>query len=601
MNEDKDDQILNVSGYLFKPIRSEAIKPLREYLKKWGMRNNLKGTILLSTEGVNLFLSGQRHKLNDFLDKFRNESGFLELEVKESWSDHQPFTRFLVRIKKEIIAFGVNDIVPFDYTSEYLPPERLKEWLDQGKEVVLLDTRNDYEVKVGTFDNALPIGVENFTHFPEAAARLPEELKEKTIVTFCTGGIRCEKAAPLLESKGFKNVYQLEGGILKYFEKCGGAHYKGDCFVFDHRVALNPNLRETEVRQCYACRAVLMPDDFHSEQYIPGKQCPYCQDSDHQKQSKELENRNNHIKKYTEVLPGSIPYENVRPLKIPENADGMNILDFLDSLKFRPPEESWQEIIESGRMKINGKSLEPSTKLKAGTQIEHHLPGTKEPQVNGQIRVIYEDESIIVIDKPAPLPVHPSGRFNRNTLQYILRQVYSPVVPRCAHRLDANTSGIMVATKTKEYASILQPAFERGQVEKEYRARLHGHPDVEEFTCDKAISKESTMAGGRTIDDNGLAALTGFKVIKRHEDNTCSVLVRLLEGGRTHQIRIHSWALGYPVVGDPLYLPGMQMGETQTISPSDATMCLQSSGLVFIHPSKGHRVKFEAPIPNWWE
>lgn len=601
MSSDKDELVLNVSGYLFKPIQPHFLKSLKESLKMWGLRNHLKGTILLSPEGVNLFLSGEEVKLKGFLDKFKKEAGLSEFQVKESWSHHQPFTRFLVRIKNEIIAFGVDEIVPFNYTSVYLPPEELKEWLDQGKEVVLLDTRNDYEIKVGTFDNAIPIGVQNFTKFPDAVSLLPEELKEKPIVTFCTGGIRCEKAAPLLESKGFKNVYQLEGGILKYFEKCGGAHYKGDCFVFDHRVALNPQLKETEIRQCYACRAVLMPDDFHSEKYIPGQQCPYCFESDHKKRNHELEKRNEQILEYTKVLPGCSAYENIRPLKVPQYADEMELLPFLKSLKFRPPEESWEDIIKSGRMRLGATPLEVDTKLKAGSQIKHHIPGTIEPQVNGQIKVIYEDESIIVVDKPAPLPVHPSGRYNRNTLQYILREVFSPIVPHCAHRLDANTSGVIVATKTKEVASVLQPSFERGQVEKEYRARLYGHPKSREFKCDKSISKTSALAGARTLDDDGLSALTGFRVVKLHGDHTCSVIIRLLEGGRTHQIRIHAWSLGFPVVGDPLYLPEMQMGDTQTLKVSDNVMCLQSASLSFIHPSKGHRVKFEAQTPVWWE
>src|SRR5690606_19919466 len=182
---------------------------------------------------------------------------FAELEVKESWSDEQPFSRMLVRLKREIIAFGVAGIEPGKRTSPKLSADELKAWLDQGRDVTLLDVRNDYEVRVGTFENALPIGVDHFRDFPAAVDALPADLKSKPLVMFCTGGIRCEKAGPLMQGRGFEQVYQLDGGILKYFETCGAAHYDGDCFVFDGRVAVDPQLQPSGAAQCLACQAVL--------------------------------------------------------------------------------------------------------------------------------------------------------------------------------------------------------------------------------------------------------------------------------------------------------------------------------------------------------
>jgi UPF0176 protein len=142
--------------------------------------------------------------------------------------------------------------------------------------VVLLDTRNQFEVDLGSFEKARSLGLQSFSDFAQASAALGEELKDKTIVTFCTGGIRCEKAAPLLISRGFRHVWQLDGGILKYFEACGGAHYRGECFVFDKRVAVDDALRETGTVQCYVCQAVLTGAERQSPQYELGVSCPHC-------------------------------------------------------------------------------------------------------------------------------------------------------------------------------------------------------------------------------------------------------------------------------------------------------------------------------------
>lgn len=601
MPSETKDKYLNIAGYQFAELAENKLKSFRGSLRARGLRNNLKGTILISKEGVNLFLAGRSVEIYNFMDFFKELTGLSNFQFKESWSDYLPFTRFLVRIKKEIIAFGIKDIDPFHHTSPYVSPHELKQWLDDGEDVVLLDTRNDYEIKVGTFDNALPIGVSNFTHFPKAINKLPPSLKDKKIVTFCTGGIRCEKAAPLMESRGFRNVYQLQGGILKYFEEIGGDHYTGDCFVFDHRVALNANLEETEVQQCYACRAVLVKADLESPDYVPGEKCPYCVEKREVAEAHFLEKRNKRIQEVSNPLPGSIPYENWRPLNIPHHISGVPVLDFLNQLKFRPPNKSWEEIILSGRLTVNGEPLKVDQLLVGGSQIVHHLPNTTEPDINPDIKVVYEDEAIIIIEKPAPLPVHPSGRFNRNTLQYIMREAYSPIVPRIAHRLDANTQGILALTKSKEIASILQPAFEKGEVDKVYRARIHGHPTEDKFVCDALISKTSTTAGGRSIvTDDGLAATTEFVVENRLPDNTSLVKVRLVFGGRTHQIRVHLWHLGFPVVGDSIYLPNHQRGELQTLSPDQPPTCLQSASLTFIHPKYRNRVCFEANAPDWW-
>lgn len=257
--------VTNISAYKFTPLSDLAV--LRERLLREARARELKGTILLSPEGINLFIAGASAEIDAFVEMLRAIAGLEDLAPKKSPSRGQPFDRMLVKIKKEIIAFGIEGIDPALHPAPRLAPETLKQWLDEGRPVVLLDTRNDYEVRLGTFRGALAAGIERFRDFPASARRLPAELKAQPVVTFCTGGIRCEKAAPFLAREGFAHVFQLEGGILKYFERCGSAHFEGECFVFDQRVGVNDALRETDARLCPTCQLPLA----HTE-----AACPVC-------------------------------------------------------------------------------------------------------------------------------------------------------------------------------------------------------------------------------------------------------------------------------------------------------------------------------------
>ena len=262
--------IVNLSGYRFVTIKESELPTLRAELKNKAIEHQLKGTILLSTEGINAFLAGTRKQIDQYISFLQSIPAFADMWFKESFSDYQPFNRMLVRIKKEIIPIRKDSIIPSIKTAPYVTPEELKQWYLEKRDMIVLDTRNDYEVQLGTFENAMDLHLPHFNKFDEAVDFLPEDMKEKTIVTFCTGGIRCEKAAELMAQKGFKNVYQLHGGILNYFEKCGGDFYRGECFVFDQRVALNSALQETDTKQCFDCRSPLKTQD------ILEAKCPQC-------------------------------------------------------------------------------------------------------------------------------------------------------------------------------------------------------------------------------------------------------------------------------------------------------------------------------------
>jgi predicted sulfurtransferase len=268
------EEILNIAGYRFidLPDRDDLREPLKELCTKL----DLMGTILLSPEGINFFLAATEPKIRQFVSELEMDERFVDIALKESYTDYQPFNRMNVRLKKEIISVGMDEVQPARFTGDEITPTEFKKWLDEGKEVAVLDTRNDYELRVGTFENAIDLDIKSFRQFPKATEPLLEELEDTPIVMFCTGGIRCEKASVIMLNQGFKNVYQLKGGILGYFEEVGGDHWVGDCFVFDQRVSVNPKLEETGFAQCFACREPISVEEQNSPEYVVGESCPYC-------------------------------------------------------------------------------------------------------------------------------------------------------------------------------------------------------------------------------------------------------------------------------------------------------------------------------------
>lgn len=590
-------EVINVAAYRFLPLTN--LPGLRERLRTQCKAWQLRGTILLSPEGINLFVAGARAEIDLLLQELRGIPGLEGLAVKESVSDRQPFNRMLVRIKREIIAFGVPAIEPGRQTSPKIAPQELKRWLDEGRPVTLLDTRNDYEVKLGTFKNAVTLGIDHFRNFPAAVDRLPGDLKQQPIVMFCTGGIRCEKAGPYMERVGFEQIYQLDGGILKYFEDCGGEHYVGECFVFDGRVGLDPNLATTDNSLCFHCLTPLTVADQQDSRYVPNRSCPYCFLTDGEQLARTLAARALAIEQATTPLPGSEPYVNYRPLQISSKHAGLTLLQALQAMFPHLEPEYWRE--RFAQQLILSDDRQPTTDdrhVQPGERYWHRMPASSEPAVNTDIRVLHEDGAIVVVNKPAPLPLHPSGRFNRNTLQWILNKVYHPQKLRPVHRLDANTTGVVVFARTAHFASQLQPQFAAGKVEKLYLARIQGHPPESSFVCDAPIGNKTTDLGARAVDEQGQPARTEFRVLQSFNDGTSLIEAHPLTG-RTNQIRVHLWHLGWPICGEQAYLPSHQLGDAQTHAATDPPLCLHARRISFLHPLTKERVTFEAPAPAW--
>lgn len=241
--------ILNIAAYHFVDIQD--VPGTAAWIRSLCEAHDLMGTVLVAPEGVNMFLAGEEKDVDAYLAAVDTDVRFKGLVAKRSWSETVPFQRLKVKQKREIISFAGRPAGIGEARSAAVLPETLARWFaqghdDEGREVVMLDTRNQQEIAFGTFTDAVTLPIDKFNDFPAAVESVRDQLEGRRIVSFCTGGVRCEKAAPFLESAGFENVMQLEGGILRYFEDVGGTGYTGGCFVFDERVALDPALKPME-------------------------------------------------------------------------------------------------------------------------------------------------------------------------------------------------------------------------------------------------------------------------------------------------------------------------------------------------------------------
>lgn len=257
--------ILNVAFYHFAPLASP--EALRAHLKERFQGFSMRGTLILAPEGLNGVWAGPEEEVRSALEAVRAEPGFSDLQWKESWSDSIPFAQLMFKLKPEIVTFRIPEVSPPPATAGRIAPSQLADWYKSGKKFRVLDTRNEFEYRLGKFAGAESLGIGQFVEFAAEASKLGPDWKSVPVVTYCTGGIRCEKAAPYLASLGFEEVYQLDGGILGYFEKEGGKNWEGECFVFDQRVALDPALKATGAVLCESCQGPIP---------LGAEKCPHC-------------------------------------------------------------------------------------------------------------------------------------------------------------------------------------------------------------------------------------------------------------------------------------------------------------------------------------
>ncbi|QBG46265.1 rhodanese-related sulfurtransferase [Verrucomicrobia bacterium S94] len=264
---------------LYKFVKLNDYESLREPLLQFMTDREIRGTLLLAAEGINGTVAGSRMAIDELLAYLRADERLADIDSKESYDETNPFYRTKVRLKKEIVTLGVKGIDPCKTVGTYVEP---KDWneLISDPETLLIDTRNDYEIGIGTFKNAVNPNTESFREFPEYVKKNLDPSKHRKVAMFCTGGIRCEKSTAYLKELGFEEVYHLKGGILKYLEEIPEEEsmWNGECFVFDNRVAVKHNLEKGEYDQCHACRMPITEDDKKSELYVKGVSCPHCHD-----------------------------------------------------------------------------------------------------------------------------------------------------------------------------------------------------------------------------------------------------------------------------------------------------------------------------------
>ncbi|MGF1776359.1 rhodanese-related sulfurtransferase [Vibrio nomapromontoriensis] len=264
---------------LYKFVTLKDYQEIRQPLTEILTKNAIRGTLLLASEGINGTVAGKRQSIDALLHWFQQDSRLKDVVYKESFSDTQPFNRTKVKLKKEIVTMGVEGIDPLNVVGTYVKP---KDWneLISDPDVLLVDTRNDYEVDIGTFKNAVNPNTETFRQFPQYVADNLDPTKHKKVAMFCTGGIRCEKSTAYMKEQGFEEVYHLEGGILKYLEDVPeqDSMWEGDCYVFDGRVAVNHQLEKSGYDVCNACRLPITVEDQASEHFEQGVSCPKCVD-----------------------------------------------------------------------------------------------------------------------------------------------------------------------------------------------------------------------------------------------------------------------------------------------------------------------------------
>ncbi len=286
-----------VVAALYKFVTLDDYCELREPLLQHCLDNEVRGTLLLAAEGINGTIAGSREGIDSVLAWLRADARLADLHHKESYDESQPFYRMKVKLKREIVTMGVEGIDPNQVVGTYVKP---RDWnaLIADPEVLVIDTRNHYEVEIGSFEGALDPNTKSFREFPEHVRANYDPGQHKKVAMFCTGGIRCEKASAFMKQEGFEEVYHLEGGILKYLEEVPEEQslWRGECFVFDNRVTVRHDLSKGDYDQCHGCRRPISDEDKNSPHYERGVSCPHCFDELSEEQRERFREREKQVR-----------------------------------------------------------------------------------------------------------------------------------------------------------------------------------------------------------------------------------------------------------------------------------------------------------------
>ena len=302
------------------------------------------------------------------------------------------------------------------------------------------------------------------------------------------------------------------------------------------------------------------------------------------------------LRKAAESQPGCKPYTSTRPIRIPGRMQGSTLGECLRSLCPHIEPARWSDAIADGRLKVDGRSFELDENAFGGMEVLYTIEGRTEPAVATDIRIIGMDQDLVVLQKPAPLAVHPCGRFNKNTLLKLIEMAWPEERLRPAHRIDAATTGILVLTRNKKAAHFVQSQFANRTVKKTYLVKAEGKPERDAFSVDAKIDLAVGDSGRRQLSGEGAEAHTDFEVVRRYEDGTCLLFARPISG-RTNQIRLHLQACGLPIVGDNAY--GADEDVEGGMVSDKTTLHLHAHSIEFVHPANSKLARYEANSPDW--
>ena len=479
-----------------------------------------------------------------------------------------------------------------------MPPRELKRWLDEGRPVTLLDTRNDYEVKLGTFKNAVTLGIDHFRNFPDAVGQLPAELKQQPIVMFCTGGIRCEKAGPLHGARRLRATSSSSTAASSNTSKSAAASTTtANASSSTSASASTPSLAETENTQCFNCLAPLSAADKQDPRYVYGESCPHCFLTDAEQMARTIAERARRNRaEPPRPCPAASPTTTFGRCDISAKHDGQTLLDMLCDIFPQLPREYWHDRFDQQLLLDRDRQpVAAEQRVRAGERYLHRMPATSEPDVNAAIRVLHEDDAIVVLEQTRPAaaasvrPIQPQHAAVDSEHGLLSAKTAARASSRRQHdrrrRLRPH----------RHFAGQLQPQFAAGE-RRESLSGPHPRPSA------RATSSRATRRSATTRPNSAAARSTSkgsppapnFACSHDFADGTSLVEARPITG-RTNQIRVHLWHLGWPIVGEQAYLPNQQLGDTQTHALADPPLCLHSHRITFDHPLTGERTRSNAP------